>query len=156
MGIKIDKGGDMTIVFDEGNKVIFTDLGGMAMATEMDLDKVADKDDADIYDAYSFKELPNRQFLGYDCIGREMENDEYKFTMYIAPDIESGFGKMFKSEHTDLPPAMQKFAHEYKNGLVMYMKMVDKNNVGKKSKNATATMECVAFEPTNLVVNTQK
>ena len=36
----------------------------------------------------------------------------------------------------------------------MYMKMVDKKN--KDRKNASATMECVAFEPTNLVINTRQ
>ena len=83
-----------------------------------------------------------------------MENEEYKFTIYIAPDLEAGFGNMFKSEHANIPPAMQKFSEEYKNGLMMYMEMVDKKN--KKKKNTNATMECVAFEPTNLVINTRQ
>jgi len=107
-----------------------------------------------MYNDYTFKELPNREFLGYDCIGREMENDEYKFTIYIAPDMEAGFGNMFKSEHANIPPAMQKFALEYENGLMMYMEMMDKKN--KKKKNTSATMECVAFEPTEMVIYTRK
>lgn len=158
MGVKMimseDKNMSMSMVFDEGNKTLFTYVNGMAMATEMDLSDAVDEEDMDMYNDYTFKELPNREFLGYDCIGREMENDEYKFTIYIAPDMEAGFGNMFKSKHANIPPSMQKFSKEYENGLMMYMEMVDKK--GKKKKNTNATMECVAFEPTNLVISTRQ
>ena len=153
MGAKMNMGADMTIVFDEANKTMLTNVNGMTMATEMDMSNVADKEDADMYNDYTFKELPNRQFLGYDCVGREMENPNYKFTVYIAPDMEAGFANMFKSQHANIPPAMQKFSKDYENGLMMYMEMVDKKN--NKKKNTTATMECVAFEPTNLVIKTR-
>ena len=157
MGVKMELGGeesmDMSMVFDEGNKTLFTYVNGMAIATEMDLSNAIDDEDVDIYNDYTFKELPNRTFLGRSCIGREMENDEYKIITYIAPDMEAGFGNMFKSEHANLPPAMQKFSEEYKNGLMMYMEMVDKKN--KNKKNGSVTMECVAFEPTNFKISTR-
>lgn len=158
MGMKMNMGEDknmnISMVFDERNKALVTNMGGMLVATEMDLNDTVYTDETDIYNDYTFKELPNRQFLGYDCIGREMENDEYKFTIYIAPDMAAGFGNMFKSEHANIPPSMQKFSEEYKNGLMMYMKMIDKKN--KDNKNSSATMECVAFEPTNMVINTRQ
>ena len=157
MGVKMtlgdDKNMDMAMVYDEGNKAIYTNMNGMAIATEMDLSQAIDDEDVDIYNDYTFKELPNRTFLGRSCIGREMENDEYKIITYIAPDMEAGFGNMFKSQHANLPPAMQKFSEEYKNGLMMYMEMVDKKN--KNKKNGSVTMECVAFEPTNLKISTR-
>ena len=146
---------NMSMVFDEGNKAIVTYVNGMAMATEMDMSDIADaevEEEIDMYKDLTFKELPNRTFLGYDCIGREMENDEYKFTIYIAPDMEAGFGNMFKSQHANVPPSMQKFSQEYQDGLMMYMKMGDKKNKDRGS----ATMECVAFEPTNFVINTRQ
>ena len=117
MGAKMNMGMDMSIVFDEGNKTVFTYVNGMGIATEMDLSNAVDKEDVNKYNDYTFKELPNRQFLGYDCVGREMENEEYK------------------------------------NGLMMHMEMVDKKN--KKKKNNSVTMDCVAFEPSNLVINTR-
>lgn len=153
MGAKMNKGADMMLVFDEANKAIYTNVNGMSMAMEMDLTDALDAEDKNQYNDYTFKEIPNREFLGRSCIGREMENDEYKFTIYIAPNMEAGFANMFKSQHANIPPAMQKFTKEYENGLMMYMKMVDKKN--NKKKNTTATMECVAFEPTNLVINTR-
>lgn len=156
MGVKMNMGMEMSMVFDEGNKIMFTYVNGMATATEMDLNSELNQEDMNMYNEYTFKELPNRQFLGYDCIGREMESDDYKFTIYIAPDMEAGFGTMFKSSHANIPPAMQKFSREYENGLMMYMEMVDKKNSKKKKKNTSATMECVAFEPTEMVISTKK
>ena len=153
MNMGKDKNMNMTMVYDQGNKALFTNVNGMAMATEIVLSNTVDEEDINIYNNYTIKELPNRKFLGYDCVGREMENDEYKFITFIAPDMEAGFGKMFKSEHANIPPAMQKFSEEYKNGVMMYMEMVDKKN--NKKKNSTAIMECIAFEPTDLVINTR-
>lgn len=153
MGAKMNMGMEMSMVFDEGNKVMFTYVNGMAIATELDLPSEVDDAEMNSYEDYTFRTLPNREFLGYDCIGREMENEEYKFTIYIAPDMEAGFGSMFKTEHANLPPAMQKFAGEYENGLMMFMEMEDKKN--KKKKNTSATMECVAFEPSDLVISTR-
>ncbi len=152
-GKKIDMGMDMSMVFDEGNNVLLTFVNGMPIATEMDSGESFDEDELDFYNDYTFIELPNREFMGYDCIGRQMENNEYKFIVYIAPDMEAGFGNVFKSDRANLPPAMQKMSEEYENGLMMYMEMVDKKN--KKRKNTSATMECVAFEPSDLVIYTR-
>lgn len=155
MGVKMNMGMEMSMVFDEGNKIMFTYVNGMATATEMDLSDDANQEDMSMYNDYTFKELPNRRFLDYDCIGREMENADYKFTIYIAPDMEAGFGNMFKSEHANIPQAMKKFSREYENGLMMYMEMLDKKNSNKKKKNTSATVECIAFEPVEMVINTK-
>lgn len=153
MGAKMDVGMDMTMVFDEGNNVMLTIVNGMPIATEMDPGETFDDEDLEIYNDYTFTELPNREFLGYDCMGRQMENDEYKFIVYIAPDVEASFGNVFKSDLAKLPPAMQATAKEYENGLMMYMEMHDKKN--KKRKNTSGTMECLAFEPAELVIRTK-
>ena len=155
MGVKMNMGMEMSMVFDEGNKLMFTYVNGMATATEMDFKSELNQEDMDMYNDYTFKELPNRKFLDYDCIGREMENTDYKFTIYIAPDMAAGFGNMFKSDHANIPPVMQKFSKDYENGLMMYMEMVDKKNKKKKKKNTSAIMECVAFEPSQMVIHTK-
>ncbi len=154
MGAKINMGMDMSMVFDEGNNVLLTFVNGMPIATELDSGEAFDDEDLDIYNDYTITELPNREFLGYDCIGRQMENDEYKFIMYIAPDVEAGFGNVFKTDLAKMPPAMQATAKEYENGLMMYMEMHDKKN--KRKKNTSGTMECLAFEPAELVIRTKQ
>lgn len=153
MGVKMVSGVDMAFVFDEGNKVIFTSMNGIKSASEMASITDVNDDDLDAYNDYKITELPNKTFLGYDCIGRQMENDDYKFIVYIAPNMETSFGKMFKSDQANLPPATQKLAKDYENGLMMYMDMTDKKT--KKKKNASGTMECVAFEPVTMSISTR-
>ncbi len=153
MGTKIYAGLEMTMIYDEENNVLVTFINDTPFATELNADEDFDDDDLDIYQDYSFTELPNREFLGYDCIGRKMENNDYKFIIYFAPDVESGFGKVFKSERANMPPAMQATAKEYEDGLMMYMEMHDKKN--KKGKNISGTMECMAFEPVELTIQTK-
>lgn len=152
MGVKMGTGVDMTFVFDEGNKVVFSSMNGMKSASEMAL-LTDDEDDLDAYNDYKITELPNKTFLGYDCIGRQMENDDYKFIVYIAPNMETSFGKMFRSDQANMPPAAQKLSKDYENGLMMFMDMTDKKS--KKKKNASGTMECVAFEPVNMSISTR-
>lgn len=154
MGAKMSVGIDMTMIFDEGNNVLLTIVNGLPVATTMDTEEGFDENDFDYLKEYTITDLPNREFLGYDCIGRQMENDDYKFIVYIAPDMEAGFGNVFKTDRANLPPAMQSMSREYENGLMMYMEMQDKKN--KKRKNSSATMECVAFEPAELIVYTKQ
>jgi hypothetical protein len=154
MAAKMNMGMDMTMVFDEGNNVIITMVNGMPIATEMDPDESLNEDELSLLNDYTITELPNRRFLEYDCIGRQMENEDYKFIVYIAPDVEAGFGNVFKTELANMPPAMQATAKEYENGLMMYMEMHDKTN--NKKKNTSGSMECVAFEPAELVIRTKQ
>lgn len=150
MGSKMNIGMDMTMVFDEGNKAIITVMNGMPIATEMEMNEGFNEEDLKYVKEYTITELPNREFLGYDCIGRLMENEDYKFTVYIAPNVESGFGNVFKSDRANMPPAMQAAAQEYENGLMMYMEMEDKKN--KRNKSTSGIMECVAFESKETVI----
>ena len=152
MGMAMDMGIKMFMVFDQGNNVLVNYLNGVPYATEMPVDEA--KEDLDVSNDYTFTKLPNREFLGYDCVGNQMENDDYKFTVYTAPDMDVSFGNVFSNQQTNLPPAMMAAAKEYENSLMMYMEMVDKKN--SKKKNTSAIMECVAFEPGELVINNRK
>ena len=149
MGMEMDMGMKMFMVFDQGNKMMVNYINDKPHATAMPEDITEENFDAQ--NDYTFTKLPNREFLGYDCIGHQMENDEYKFIVYIAPDMEAGFGNVFSNQQTNLPPAMLAAAKEYENGLMMYMEMEDKKN--RKKKNTSATMECLAFEPREVVIN---
>ncbi|MCO6497530.1 MAG: hypothetical protein J5I50_07695 [Chitinophagaceae bacterium] len=157
MAVKTNMAMGMVVVFDEGNKITFTSVNGIATATEMKINIEDEEEDADMFQGYTFKELPNRRFLDYDCIGREMENDDHKFIFYLATDTEADFGSMFRSKYSDVPKpqAMEKYALDNQKGLMMYMEKVDKKNKGKKKKDTSGKMECIAFEPVDMVINTR-
>ncbi len=152
MGMEMDMGMKMFMVFDQGNKMMVNYINDVPYATEMAVDVA--EEDFDAQNDYTFTKLPNRKFLGYDCVGHQMENNDYKFIVYIAPDMDAGFGNVFSNQQTKLPPAMMAAAKEYENGLMMFMDMEDKKS--RKKKNTSGTMECVAFEPQELVINNRK
>lgn len=160
MGMKPNLGVDITMVVDEGNNAIVTMTGGqvfaMEMAGETDTGHIIGETDAGLesLEDYTVTQLPNRTFLGYDCIGYRMENDEHSFIVYVAPDMEAGFGNVFKNKQANIPPQMQSLAKHYENGLMMYMEMDDKKNKGEKEDTST-TMECVAFEKANVEIRTR-
>ena len=153
MAMEMDMGMKIFMVFDEGNRVTVNYINGVPYANAMVEDEAEEY--TDVYNDYTFTKLPNREFLGYDCVGHQMENDDHKFIIYLAPDMDAGFGNVFSKQQTNLPPAMMAAAKEYENSLMMYMEMVDKKN-SKKKKNTSAIMECVAFESGNLVINNRK
>lgn len=149
MGTQINSGPGVTMIFDEQNKAMVTIVGETVIATETPELDAADEDFSD-YDNLIITELPNRSFLGYDCIGRQLENDEYRMKVYIAPDVTSGFSKMFKGKRTNLPRGLQAFSDKYENGIMMYADIVDKSK-----ENHNATIECVGFKKEKTEIKTR-
>jgi len=157
MGIKMDVGMDFFMVMDDENKVMVNFINNQAIATSLDigLEDEMDEDGSDEmnFDDYTITELPNREFLGYDCIGRQMESEEYTFIMYMAMDMPVTLNnEVFKSGPNTLPAELRSLQSDYENGLMMYMEFIDKKNT-KKKKNTSGIMECVAYEPVALQVN---
>ena len=156
MGVKPNARADVTMVIDEENKAFVTMADGQVFAMSMTEDAAgvaADEAEkaAGIIKDYSITELPKRVFLGYECIGYRMENDEHTMTVYIAPGMEAGFGNVFNTKQANIPARMKSMAQHYEDGLMMYMEMEDKKNKGDGS----ATMECVAFEKTTTEIRTR-
>jgi len=145
MAMKPNAGADIVMVIDEANNAMVTVAGGQAFAMKMP----EETDDTSATDEeYKFTQLPNRTFLGYDCIGYRMENEEHLLTIYFAPDMDASFDNLFKRKQTNIPPQMQLIANQYKNGLVMYMEMEGKNKKEKKDE-VSIILECVTFKKNN-------
>lgn len=148
MAMKPNMGADLVMVIDEPNNAMVTITGDQVFAMELKSESGDDPEESAEWDSlsdYTVTELPNRTFLGYDCIGHKMENAEHTLIVYVAPEVEGGFGNVFTNKQTNIPPKMQSLAKHYSNGLLMYMQMDDKENKGTK-EDASTTMECVSFE----------
>lgn len=155
MGIKMNIGTDMFIVMDQDRQVNvnYINSGGTSIATAtsaIDLDEEMDDSFQD-WGNYTITELPNKEFLGYDCIGRQMENEEWKFVIYMAPDMEVNFANVFKQDVNSFPPSLQAYSEQFENSLLMYMDMVDKK--GKKKQNLSGSMECVGIESVDFSID---
>ena len=139
---------DMIMVFDVDKNLFVIKTGESVIARQIELDANLEMEEEDFYNDYTFKELPNKEFQGISCPGYEMENDENKFVVYIAPDVGVGFGSANGSKIVNMPKEMQTFSKKYEKGLMMYMEMEDKLDTKKKDKSLTS-MECIEFAETD-------
>lgn len=154
LGIKPNIGGDISMIVDEKNKAIVTVSGEhvFAMAIPEDTEELEGEDPAALLDDYTVTQLPNRTFLGHDCVGYQMENNEHLMKVYVAPDMQPGLWNVFETKQANVPRQFESLAKYHENGLVMFMEMQDKSS---GSSDAVTTMECIAFEKQSSVIRTR-
>ena len=93
-------------------------------------------------DGYDIKEIPGKTILGYDCKGFEMEDDEYKTTVFTTFEAEVGFGDMYKkNEHFPKDFNMEWIREGDKSAMIMEMVIVD-----KKKNELDVKMLCTSLE----------
>ncbi len=155
LGMKMDLGSEMFMVMDGGENIsyMFMESGGNKICTATSID-VADDLEEDIHnlESYTVTKLPNKTYIGFDCQGMQMENDDYTFIMYYTNEAEISFNDVFKADPDRIPSALKSHFNENQNALMMFMDMKDKKNKGKK--NTSGTMECTLLEPSNFDFNT--
>lgn len=151
MGMKMNAGVPFFMVIDDDANAtfMFMESGGNKVVTATSIDMDETMDDIEDIESPSLEDLtitdlPNKTFLGYDCIGKKFENDEYVFISYFTVDAPVSFDQVFKSEMDRYPEPIKEQFKNYKGALLMHMEMIDKTNKGKK--NTSGTMECVAIE----------
>lgn len=154
LGSKMNQGVEMFMVMDSDSNTnyMFMDSGGnkIATATSMNGNEIinASKNDKD----YTITDLPPKTILGYKCIGKQMENDEYLIKMYYTTDAGISFNDVFQSGNDQIPDAMKIHFNSAEGALMMYMDMIDKKNKGKKS--SSGTMECTLLKQNKFNFNT--
>lgn len=146
----------MFMVMDgkENTNYMFMDMEGHKICKTLSLDVSGEFDDEsdNVLEDYSITKLPNKTFLGYDCEGMKMENDDYTFIIYFTNEAEISFNDVFETDPSRIPQSMKGFFNDNKNALMMYMDMTDKKN--KRKKNTSGTMECTLLEPTDFKIKT--
>ena len=144
-GARIEQGMSMFMVFDVEKmlSVIFMESEGnnFVSATKIPEQSMEGEDYA-AYEGYELREIPGKEILGYDCKGYEMEDENYKFTVYTTFDTEVSLTDMYKkSEQFPQNFNMEWIKHEDKTGMLMEMLMEDKSK-----KNETTRMTCTRLE----------
>ena len=147
LGVSMDIGPQMLMVMDGSENItyMFMGSGDNKICTATSLVNTDDADDEiNNLENYTVTTLPNKTFLGFDCEGIQMENEEYVIIMYYTNEAEVSFNDVFKTDPNSIPPALQSHFENNQNALMMYMDMKDKKNKPKKS--TSATMECILLE----------
>jgi len=155
MGVQMDQGPEMFMIMDgkENINYVFINSKGnkIATATSIDAEEIIGAEDYN-YDGYTITNLPNKTFLGYDCIGRKMESTEYVFIMYFTNEAPISFNDVFKTDTDRIPEVIRNQFKESEGATMMFMDMKDKVNKGKK--NTSGTMECTLLQPKSFTFNT--
>ncbi len=156
-GMEIKQNGmQVFMIFDYGKETaysFFSSRGNkMYSATGIDLDQSNEwANNPYTNSEYTVTKLPDKSFLGYNCHGKRIENDEWQFTMYYTDEINIGFQNILNaSKKRETPSVLRKYFADAQNGMMMYMKTVDKKN-GKES----ITMECVNIEKVDHAFDTK-
>lgn len=142
----------MFVVFDYNKEAAYTFMksNNQRMYTSVNLDLDTDNDWANnpyTKSDYKVTDLPDREILGYKCQGKQIENEEWIFTMYYTDDIDISFRNILNAskDQSNDPSVLRDYFAEAEDAMMMYMKTVDKTG----RKNQETIMECVAFEKVN-------
>ena len=151
-GARIQQGMSLFMVYDMANKltVIFMENEGNNFVTANTIpdEMLIDEDEEVSYEDYSFREIEGKEILGYSCKGFEMENHQYKFTMYVTFETEISFSDIYgKSEQIPKGFNVDWLKDGDKEGLVMEMQMENKSK-----KNESFQMECTRLEREEMTI----
>lgn len=151
MNISQGKGQNMLMIMDSGNNITVTCFGDgkekMATASKMpDYKDLAKKESEK--SKYTIKTLPNKTFLGYNCKGVQMTNDQYDIICYYTSEAKVSFGDMFKNQKNwKVPEELASYFKPDERILLMDMTMKD-----MKSGKVT-TMKCKSLEKSAYTFN---
>jgi hypothetical protein len=116
------------------------------------------EDDLGNLDDLTMTDLPPKTFLGYECEGRLIENEEYSMTMYFTTEAPVSFEQVFKGDDKRFPDSITKRLQQYEGALMMYLEYNLKNppkKAKKKDKSMqNAKMECTLLEAKNFSFDT--
>jgi hypothetical protein len=149
VGVEFGSGTEMFMVIDGELQatVTYMTIGDKLHATAMEnmVPEEEEEENLDRLEDFSITEVPSKEFLGYNCLGRKMEDESYEFLMYIAPNMEAHMGSLFAPSNQEKSSALEAYGQQFANGLMMYMEITDKK--GSPGSNMDGTMECIAYEP---------
>jgi len=152
MNVGQGEGQSMLMIMDAKNKLTVTCFGNekdkMASASKMpDYSEMAKKEGEK--SKFTYKTLPNKTFLGYNCKGIQATNDEYDIIFYYTNEAKVSFGDMFKSQKGwKMPDGLAGYFKPDEKTLLMDMNMKDLKKKGK-----VTTMKCVSLEKSVYVFN---
>jgi hypothetical protein len=125
---QMDMGEDanMMMVIDQDRKAMFqfVDMQANKILMAQDLEMDSDSDDQDVIDNTEITKVPNKQILGYDCEGVQIENDEMRSTIYFTNKAPIGFtffNDPEQSKNFSIPKEIQGLMKEDTLMLEMHM-----------------------------------
>ena len=144
-GLNTRQSNEMFMIMDLKNKLMITcfNQGHEKVATASkipDYSGTAEKESNST--KFSYKTLPNKIFMGYNCKGIEATNENYVMVFYYTNDAKVSFSDISKSQQNHkMPDAFKNYFKYGDNPLMMTMDIIDLKNNRK-----TTSMKCVGLE----------
>lgn len=131
LGIRAsESGADMFMVMDYSKSASFNFMssssGKMMFPVSIDVNDEGEDD----YDNSDFKitSLPDKTFLGYNCKGKKLENQEWEIKLYYTDEVPVSMSSMTKGGNEKMTKMFQQEGMDITNGLVMYMEGENKQD----------------------------
>lgn len=145
--------GNMIMIMDQkiDMNIILIEQNGTKTGTAMDIGNFSEslEDPENDVSDYQFTELSSKEILGYNCLGYQMENDEYHIKMYVMPDAPVTLPNNMAGNQKNLPKGFDpKLLKKAENSIMMQMDFTDK----KKKKN-NITIRCTSLEKKTMNFN---
>ena len=144
-GFKMGESGEMFMVIDSKNKLMITafdqEKEKVAMASRMpDYSEMIPKDNES--DGFSYRSLPNKIIMGYNCKGIEATSTDFVMVFYYTNEAKVSFSDMFRSQQKQkIPDVLKGYFKTGDQPLMMTMSMKDLKDKGK-----ITMMKCVVLE----------
>ncbi|TDE05152.1 hypothetical protein [Flavobacterium sandaracinum] len=144
-GFKMGESDEVFMVIDSKYKLMITAFEQgkekVAMASRMpDYSEITAKEN--VSDGFSYKPLPNKIIMGYNCKGIEATSADFEMVFYYTNEAKVNFSDVFRSQQKQKTPDVLK--RYFKTGdrpLMMTLSMKD-----LKDKRKITTMKCVVLE----------
>lgn len=141
--------------YDKASVFNFMQHQGRKMLTALNLDSTAalDTENNDFFESeYKVTKLPNKDFLGFSCEGKQLENSERQIIIYYTNKLEISFAQLLKAskQQETVPLNFENHLPNPDETMLMYMKTTEK----KRRKKQVATIECTAFDQVNKTFTT--
>ena len=149
-GFRMGESEGMFMIIDSKNKWMITTFNQerqkVAMASKM-VDYSETESSKNEKDGFSYKSLPNKTIMGYNCKGIEATSADFLLVFYYTNEAQVSFSELFKSEQKQkVPNVLQRYFKTGEKPLLMAMSMKDLKDKGKFT-----TMNCVFLEKTSFV-----
>ncbi|CAM2814448.1 hypothetical protein [Flavobacterium frigoris] len=148
-GFKMQDAGGMFMVIDSKNRFMIStfkgEKGNMAMASKMpEYSEMIEKGNDS--DEFSYKALPDKTIMGYNCRGIEATSEKFIMVFYYTNEAKVSFSDLFRAQQKQTAPnALKNYFKVGDKPLMMTMSMKD-----LKNKGVVTTMKCVSLvEKTN-------
>lgn len=143
-GFKMRDTNGMFLVIDSKNKWMINtfnqEKSKMAMTSKMpDYTEMAEK--ADQMNEFTYKPLPDKVIMGFNCKGIQATSADSEMTFYYTNEAKVSFSDLFKAQQKKATPnALKNYFKAGDKPLMMTMTMKD-----LKNKGAVTTMKCIGL-----------